>query len=166
MESSSSQKRKSDSECNGETKNPRINIDELLKDFEEKTQETDECPICMEETSGLKRLNCSHKMCIGCIRDIINTEGLGKCPFCRVFIKPPSEIRQKKIYQMRALIKSCYHRSPEDKIEINKMLFRLKQLKIEGHDVKMHDILIELYNIMYHPKLSQIIKDLKQVYDL
>ena len=166
METSSGQKRNSDSKCEERAKEPRIDIDELLEGFKEKPQETDECPICMEETSGLKRLDCSHKMCIGCIRDIINTEGLGKCPFCRVFIKPPSEIRQIKIYQMRALIKSCYHRSPEDKIEINKMLFRLKQLKIEGHDVKMHDILIELSKIMYHPTLSQIIKDLKQVYDL
>jgi hypothetical protein len=165
METSSGQKRNSDSECKKGAKEPRIDIDKLLEGFKEKTQETDECPICMEITA-LKCLSCSHKVCSDCICGIINTEGLGRCPFCRVFIEPPKYIKKIKIYQMRALIKACYHRSPEDKIEINKMLFRLKQLKIEGHDVKMHDILIELSKIMYHPTLSQIIKDLKQVYDL
>ena len=163
METSTGQKRKSDTAEEPNIKEPRINVDELLKGFEEETRE---CPICFEEKKNLKRLKCSHEVCIDCIRDIINTEGLGKCPFCREFIKPPEDIKKIKIYQMRALIKSCYHRSPEDKIEINKMLFRLKQLKIDGHDVKMHDILIELSNIMYHPTLSQIIKDLKLVYDL
>lgn len=160
-----SQSLKQEQEQEQPTKKPRIDIDKLLEGFEEPPEE---CPICLDEIpkEKLRRLGCSHKMCITCISNIINTQGLGKCPFCRVFIKPSEDIRKIKIYQLRALIKSCYHRSPNDKIEINQMLMRFKQLKIDGYDVKMSDVIKGLCEIVYHPILQQIIKDLKEVYDL
>ena len=154
-----------DSSLEQSSKKPRIDIDELLKGFEEPIK----CPFCSEELpqNEIVYLGCRHILCKKCVHGLFNTQGIPKCPSprCDEFIKPPPG-KKPELSQLRALIKACYYRAPENKIEINKMIFKLKELKMKGHDVKMCNLLVELSNIMYYSVLQQIIKDLKQVYDL
>ena len=48
----------------------------------------DTCPVCLDEPPNLQLLQCHHRLCLGCARDLTQRHALTPvlCPYCRTVI--------------------------------------------------------------------------------
>ena len=58
------------------------------KGKDDSAENDDTCPVCLDEPPHLLLLNCKHRLCLGCARDLTQRHNLtpALCPYCRTVI--------------------------------------------------------------------------------